>query len=71
MVSFWKHIRKENNARVPLATTMGGATGETDIAETWQDHYKSMLHLYTFFDIQLCKSAATINRLLVNSPQIE
>ena len=37
MVSFWKHIRKENSARVPLATTIGGVTGETHIAEMWQD----------------------------------
>ena len=47
MVSFWKHIRKENSARVPLATTIGGGggvTGETDIAEMWQDHYKSILN---------------------------
>ena len=44
MVSFWKHIRKENSARVPLATTIGGVTGETDIAEMWQDHYKSILN---------------------------
>ena len=28
MVSFWKHIRKENNGRVPFATTIGGVTGE-------------------------------------------
>ena len=44
MVSFWKHIRKENSARVPLATTIGDVTGETDIAEMWQDHYKSILN---------------------------
>ena len=29
---------------VPLATTIGGVTGETDIAEMWQDHYKSILN---------------------------
>ena len=44
MVSFWKHFRKESNARVPLATTIGGVTGETDFAEMWQDHYKSILN---------------------------
>ena len=44
MVSFWKYIQKENNARVPLATTIGGVTGDTDIAEMWQDHYKSILN---------------------------
>ena len=43
ILSFWKHIRKSNNARVPLATTIGGITGENEIAEMWQDHYKSIL----------------------------
>ena len=43
MVSFWKHIRKENSARVPLATIIGGVTCETNIVEMWQDHYKSIL----------------------------
>ena len=38
MVSFWKHIRNGNNARVPLATIIGGVTAETDIVEMWQDH---------------------------------
>ena len=42
MVSFWKHIRKSNNVRVPLASTVGGVTGESEIAEMWQDHYKSI-----------------------------
>ena len=44
MVSFWKHIRKPNNVRVPLASTFGGVTGESEIAEMWQDHYKSILN---------------------------
>ena len=43
ILSFWKHIRKSNNARVPLATTIGGITGENEIAEMWQNHYKSIL----------------------------
>ena len=38
MVSFWKHINKSNNTRVPLATTIGGVTGENKITEMWQDH---------------------------------
>ena len=34
MVLSWKkYIRKENNARVPLATTIGSVTRKTDIAE--------------------------------------
>ena len=44
MVSFCKHISKSNNSRVPLATTIGGVTGENEIAEMWQDHYKSILN---------------------------
>ena len=44
MVSFWKHINKSNNTRVPLATTIGGVTDENEIAEMWQDHYKSILN---------------------------
>ena len=44
MVSFWKHIQKSNNIRVPLASTVGGVTGESEIAEMWQDHYKSILN---------------------------
>ena len=44
MVSFWKHIRKSNNVRVPLASTVGGVTGESEFAEMWQDHYKSILN---------------------------
>ena len=42
ILSFWKHIGKSDNARVPLATTIGGITGENEIAEMWQDHYKSI-----------------------------
>ena len=41
MLSFWKHIRDSNNARVPLTATM---TSENGIAEMWQDHYKSLLN---------------------------
>ena len=44
MLSFWKHIRTTNNVGVPLATTIGGITGENEIAEMWQDHYKSILN---------------------------
>ena len=44
MVSFWKHSRKSNNARVPLVTTIDGITGENEIAEMWKDHYKSIFH---------------------------
>ena len=44
ILSFWKYIRKSNNARVPLATTIDGITCKNDIAEMWQNHYKSILN---------------------------
>ena len=44
MPSFWKHIRKHINTRVSLATTINGVTGECNIADMWQDHYKSILN---------------------------
>ena len=44
MVSYWKHIQKSNNVRVPLASSVGLVTGESEIAEMWQDHYKSILN---------------------------
>ena len=44
MTSFWKHIRKSNNVSVPLAPTVGGVTGESEIAEMWHDHYKSIIN---------------------------
>ena len=44
ILSFWKYIRKSNNARVPLAITICGITGENEIAEMWQVHYKSILN---------------------------
>ena len=43
ILSFWKHIRKSNNARVPLGTTIGGITGKNEIAEMWRDHYKLII----------------------------
>ena len=44
MVSFWKNINKSNTTRVPLATTIDGVTGDSEIAEMWQDHYKTILN---------------------------
>ena len=44
MPSFWKNIRKHNSTKVPLATTIYGVTDECNIADMWQDHYKSILN---------------------------
>ena len=42
--SFWKHIGKNNNTRVPLATSINGVTGESNLADMWQDYYESILN---------------------------
>ena len=44
MASFWKSIRKSNNVRVPLPSMIDGCTGDKNIADMWQDHYKSILN---------------------------
>ena len=46
ILSFWKHIHKSNNARVPLTTivVVVSHAGEIEIAEMWQDYYKSILN---------------------------
>ena len=45
--SFRSGIHKSNNSRLPLATTVNqcrcGHTGESIIAEMWQDHYTATL----------------------------
>ena len=40
--SFWSGIRKSNNSRLPLATTVNQCTGESNIAEMWLDHYTAI-----------------------------
>ena len=46
MIIIWFHSGNisDKKTRVPLATTIGGVAGETDIPEMWQDHYKSILN---------------------------
>ena len=46
LIRIWFHSGNisDKKTRVPLATTIGGVTGETDIPEMWQDHYKSILN---------------------------
>ena len=44
MNSFWSGIRKSNNSRLPLATTVTQCTGESNIDEMWQDHYTVILN---------------------------
>ena len=40
MKSFWSGIRKSNNSRLPLATTVD----ESNIAEMWEDNYTAILN---------------------------
>ena len=43
-VSFWKEIRNVNNTKVPLATTVDGVTGESQIAKRWEEHFGHLLN---------------------------
>ena len=45
MKSFLSVIRKSNNSRLPLATTVNQCTGESNIAEMWRDHYTAILNI--------------------------
>ena len=37
---FWKIIKGDSNARVPLPTSVEGVPGEANIANLWRTHYK-------------------------------
>ena len=64
MASFWKSIRKSNNVRVPLPSMIDGCTGDKNIADMWQDHYKS-----TVLRTQHIKSSCTTNlTLFITNP---
>ena len=41
---FWKDVHKITNSKVPLATKVDGYVGDTNIAEMWKCHYKSLLN---------------------------
>ena len=44
MNAFWKDVKKNTNSNVSLATNIDGSVGDTDIAEMWKCHYKSLLN---------------------------
>ena len=44
MNAFWKDVKKNTNSNVSLATNIDGSVGDTEIAEMWKCHYKSMLN---------------------------
>ena len=44
MTRFWKDVHKITNSKVPLATKVDECVGDTNIAEMWKCHYKSLLN---------------------------
>ena len=42
MTKFWKDVKKNSN--VSLATNVDSSVGNTEIAEMWKCHYKSLLN---------------------------
>ena len=44
MKSLWSGIRKSNNSRLPLATTVNHCSDESNIAEMWEDNYTAILN---------------------------
>ena len=44
MKEFWKDVKKNRNSNVSLTTNVDGSIGDTQIAEMWKCHYKSLLN---------------------------
>ena len=44
MTEFWKDVKENSNSNVFLATNVDGSVGDTEIAEMWKCHYKSLLN---------------------------
>ena len=44
MNEFWKDVKKNTNSNISLATNVDGSVGDTEIAEMWKCHYKSLLN---------------------------
>ena len=44
MTEFWKDVKKNSNSNVSLATNVDGSVGNTEVAEMWKCHYKSLLN---------------------------
>ena len=43
MNSFWRGITKDNNAKIPLASTVENCVDEPSICSVWKNHYESLL----------------------------
>jgi exonuclease III len=58
---FWKDVAKQNARKSPLATTVGGVTGEENIANMFRKHYEGLLTSVTdqrhksYVDEALCE----------------
>ena len=44
ITEFWKDVKKNSNSNVSLATNVDDSVGNTEIAEMWKCHYKSLLN---------------------------
>ena len=66
MTGFWKDVHKITNSNVPLATKVDGCVGDTNIAEMWKCHYKSLLNSV---ENKNCKKSVMldINKQIKNS----
>ena len=40
VIQFWKHVDTQSTNKLPLANTVGGATGHNDIANMWHNHFR-------------------------------
>ena len=59
MTSFWKGIKKDSNARVPLANTIDNCIGDKEVCDMWQAHYKTLLN-----SVKISSSKAFVEREL-------
>ena len=42
--NFWKDLKHMNNARLPNASNVGGASGAENVKNRWLHHYQSLLN---------------------------
>ena len=56
MNSFWRGIRKVNNAKIPLASTVKNCVDELSICDMWKTHYESLLN-----SVQSCDLKAEVS----------
>ena len=50
--SFWRGIRKVNNAKIPLASTVENCVDELSICDMWKTHYESLLNSVQSCDLK-------------------